>query len=354
MIAASISRRAVANVLRTQVLPRVASENMPLILAFPPSVAPGSHTTPRVAPLLRTIRKASDYITAAQWVEEGFNSARYPILVWVAEGEADFRIGVTRRMVLQNRGLSSKHGYYMATLPLHSLFVVPPDTPISDASRPHWERPHLSQARSRLLWFHLAPAGVSLHTCTTLGEDHKSSYALFCDEARLLPLAEGLVGELQNRVTHSKALAQHYLAAFFLHLHRALSDSRAPAEAGRALPAEQHRLVAASTPVQRACRYIETTLSQKISVSQIAARAYISPTQLNRLFRSELKASVGEYLAQRRQEQARTLLQSTNLPISHIGTLCGYPNPEYFNQMFRRHNGCSPGAFRRQACSKQA
>jgi transcriptional regulator GlxA family with amidase domain len=195
------------------------------------------------------------------------------------------------------------------------------------------------------------PAGVALHTCATRGENHGASYALFCGETRLLPLVEGLIEELQSHAVHSEALARHYLAAFFLLLLRALS-LHVPLEGERALPAEQQP-AAAHAPVQQACRYIEANLSQRISVGQIAAHAYISPTQLNRLFRCEFKASVGEYLAQRRQERTRSLLLHTNLSIGHIGALCGYPKPEYFNQIFRQHHGLSPGAFRRRERSSR-
>jgi AraC-like DNA-binding protein len=196
------------------------------------------------------------------------------------------------------------------------------------------------------------PTGVSLHLCATHGATHASSQSFFLSESRFFPLAESLIEESQNQNTHSAALTRHYLLALLLHLDRALSQSRAPLEEERAMPLQDHATKAESTPTQRACRFIESNLSQKLLLSQISSYAYISPTQLNRLFRSEMQISVGEYITQRRMEKARALLRTTDLPVGRIGVLCGYPHAEYFSRAFHRESGVSPGAYRHQTGSR--
>jgi AraC-like DNA-binding protein len=161
-------------------------------------------------------------------------------------------------------------------------------------------------------------------------------------------LAEALLEESQNQSKHSELLTRQYLMALLLHLDRALSETRSPLEEESAVPPQHHSIKADSTPTQRACRFIETNLSQKLLLSQISSYAYTSPTQLNRLFRSEMKTSIGAYITRRRMEQARSLLQTTDLPIGRVGVLCGYPHAEYFNRAFRRESGTSPGDYRRQ------
>jgi AraC-like DNA-binding protein len=342
------SRRELLAVLRTQILPRIERQSAPLVLASPPAATPGVRIVPQVAPLLRSTQQGRTAHLAACWIEEGLNAARYPTFIWVAEGEADMRIGVTRRMAAQNKALSARHGCYIATLPAQSLFIVPPGIPFSDASRPHWERPHLSEARSRLIWFHFVPDGVSLHTCTTRGAQHASTRSLFLNETRLLPLAEASIEELQNRATCGETMARHYLAILLLYLERSISDWRMPVEETTVAPTKEYSAVG-STPVLRACQYIDTHLGHKLTLALIAAHCYVSPTHLNRLFRAEMNTSAGEYLQQRRLERARSLLETTDLPVQRVGVLCGYPNAAHFSRAFHRHTGRSPGVYRHAA-----
>jgi AraC-like DNA-binding protein len=340
------SRRELLAALQTQILPRVERQSAPLVLASPPVETPCIRITPHVAPLLRSMRRKQNFDFSGRWVEEGFNAARYPIIIYVVAGEADFRIGVTRRMAERNKKLSKKYGYYVAALPAGSFLIVPPGIPISDASRPHWERPYLSDAQSYLLWLHLVPAGISLHTCTTQGAKHAATRSLFLSETRLLPLAETVIEELQHRAAHGEALAHHYLAALLLHLERRLADSRMPVEETIPVIAGEHPVPSENIPVLHACQYIETHLSHKLTLAQIAAHCYVSPTHLNRLFRAAMNTSAGAYLAQCRLDRARSLLETTDLPVQRVGALCGYAHATHFNRAFRRHTGLSPGDYR--------
>jgi AraC-like DNA-binding protein len=344
MCARILVRKEVLALLQRQILPRVDSASAPLILGYPQVLS--TFIRPQPAPLLRSIRTGHT-LGKSVWAEEGFNAARFPTLIYVASGEADFRLGITRRMVAQDKRLSPKHGYYIASLPEHSIFIIPPGTPFSDASRPHWERPALAEADSHLLWFHIVPAGVSLHSCSTRDGKHSSTLAFFLTETRLLPLAEVLIEELQNPAPRGEAMARHFLAALLTYLERQLLDSRAPVEDTVNPRSEESVVAGESTPLLRACRYIESHFQYKLTLPQIAAHCYVSPTHLNRLFRSEMKTTVGEYLTKRRLDQARSLLENTDLPIQRVAVLSGFARAEHFNRTFRQHTGISPGAYRR-------
>jgi AraC-like DNA-binding protein len=341
------SRRELLEALETQILPAVENGNATLVPAHPVLAARVARVRSQNTPLLRSLRQGRKFIASSHWVEEGFNAARYPVFIWVAEGEADFRLGVTRHMVAHDKTLPAKQGSYIVALPSHSFFIVPPGMPFSDASRPHWERLSLADAHSRLLWFHVLPAGVSLHACQTRGDVHASTRALFLSDTKLLELAETLIEEMQNAAVHHIPLMRHYLAAFLWRVNRALSDNRTRLEEDR-IPASHHEGMAESTAVQRACHYVETHFCEKLALRQIAAHAYVSPSHLNRLFRAELGQTIGEYLTQRRMEQARSLLETTDLPIQRVGVLCGYQHPEHFNRTFSKVTGTAPGAFRRR------
>ena len=47
-------------------------------------------------------------------------------------------------------------------------------------------------------------------------------------------------------------------------------------------------------------------------------------------------------------EQAKSMLEGTDIPVSLIALKTGYANFSYFSQVFRRHTGCSPLEYRQQ------
>lgn len=345
----ALSRKMLLEFFQSRIIPRVESRKAPLCFALPPFTdSAQARVTPHPAPLLPTYRKTRNVVTTMQWVEHGYNSTRYPTLMWVVDGEVDYRIGITRSMTRQYAGLPAKYGYYVASLPANSFFIIPPDTPISDGSRAHWERPNIHEAYSRLLWFHIIPAGLTFHMCTTRGEQHSSTRSFFLAEPRLMPLAEYLLAELHTPSHASQELAYHYLAALLLHCQRGLLEARNPLEEEGNITTAQHATGHIMSPLQRAYSYIEAHLSQKITVEQIASHAYVSGTHLNRLFYKEQNMSPARYLAQRRLERACSLLKTTDLPVKRIGVLCGYPQAEHFSRVFLQRFGVSPGEYRQQ------
>lgn len=345
----ALSRKMLLSLFLNRILPGMESRSIPLCFALPPFTGSAAvRVTPHAAPLLPVHRKTRNVTTVTQWVEHGFNSTRYPTLMWVVDGEADYRIGVTRRMTTQHPSLPAKYGYYVASLPAESFFIVPPETPISDGSRPHWERPNINEAYSRLLWFHIMPAGLSFHMCTTRGQQHTSTRSFFLGEPRLMPIAEYLLEELQNSSPVSDELARQYLTVLLLHCKRALMEARNPLEEESGLTTTQHATGHITTPLQRAYSYIEMHLSQKITIDHIAAHAYVSRSQLNRLFYREQNMSPVRYLTQRRLERACSLLKTTDLPVKRIGVLCGYPQAEHFSRIFLRYYNVTPGEFRQR------
>ena len=286
----------------------------------------------------------------ARWPEEGLNSTRYPCLICVLEGEADFRIGVTRNVAARNPELDPRCGLSVASLPARTFLLLPPGVPFSDGSRPHWERPHLESARSRLLWFHILPSGASLHGCSTRGATHEMSGSVFVRDAHLAPLIEAMSEEMRAAQPHCLDIAAAYLHALLLRIERGLPDAQTISGEDRHKlfdsRAEDHAPHEDSAAVARARRYIQTNLNEVLTVERIAAHSYVSPPHLNRLFRRELNQSVMQWATAQRMEMARSLLLETDLPIGRISAMSGYRHAEHFSRAFSKANGASPLAFR--------
>ena len=54
-----------------------------------------------------------------------------------------------------------------------------------------------------------------------------------------------------------------------------------------------------------------------------------------------------QYLLKFRVRQASRLLAETDLPITEVGSRCGFESPSYFTLTFRRLTGQTPRDYRR-------
>jgi AraC-like DNA-binding protein len=92
--------------------------------------------------------------------------------------------------------------------------------------------------------------------------------------------------------------------------------------------------------------YIETNFEQELSVKDLAELVFVSPFHLIHMFKKEVGMSPIQFLIYCRIEEAKRLLEYTDLPVIEISTRIGYPNPSYFNQIFKKIAGFSPGKYR--------
>jgi AraC-like DNA-binding protein len=99
--------------------------------------------------------------------------------------------------------------------------------------------------------------------------------------------------------------------------------------------------------VSRAMQLIETTLSQPLSVPDLAAAVGVSHNHLTRLFQRDVGQTVVGYVRSRRVLRAVHLLQNTSLPIKAIASQVGIGDLHLFNKTIRGATGKSPRGVRK-------
>jgi AraC family transcriptional regulator len=82
-------------------------------------------------------------------------------------------------------------------------------------------------------------------------------------------------------------------------------------------------------------------------VRALARHAGVHPVHLARAFREHYGASPGEWLRERRLEQARERLLADSAPLSEIALAAGFSDQSHFTRAFRARFGIPPGRFRR-------
>ncbi len=100
--------------------------------------------------------------------------------------------------------------------------------------------------------------------------------------------------------------------------------------------------------VDRAKRYIVEHLAEELSVSEIAAKLYISPNHLSRLFKRVTGEGCYEYVVRKRIERAKQLLETTCYKPAQIAEMVGYNDTNYFSLALKKNTGMSPQNYRKQ------
>lgn len=100
--------------------------------------------------------------------------------------------------------------------------------------------------------------------------------------------------------------------------------------------------------LETAKQYMQTHLTENISLKDIADHCHVSAFHFSRIFRTFTGQAPHRFLLGIRLTRARTLLQRSEMPVTEVGYEAGFNSPEHFSAAFRRAFGAAPSAFRRK------
>lgn len=98
--------------------------------------------------------------------------------------------------------------------------------------------------------------------------------------------------------------------------------------------------------VRRVLEFIEQHMAAKVTLTQAAQAAAVSPNYLANLLRRETGQTFIDLLTSRRMDRACELLSYTRLQVSQIGDQVGYFDVDYFCRRFKQITGCTPLEYR--------
>lgn len=101
-------------------------------------------------------------------------------------------------------------------------------------------------------------------------------------------------------------------------------------------------------PMDEAKAYIDSRLSQEISLDQVAAMIGLTPTYFSALFKKMTNETFVQYRINRRMEKAKELLSVPHIRIVDVASLVGYEDYPHFTKTFKKIVGISPSEYRSQ------
>ncbi|MCZ2827596.1 helix-turn-helix domain-containing protein [Modestobacter sp. VKM Ac-2986] len=139
-----------------------------------------------------------------------------------------------------------------------------------------------------------------------------------------------LGADAANRVARSLVVAPHRLGGQAQYIERPLPAS-----------AEQD-------PIADVQAWALTRLDGSLTVAELAAAAHMSRRTFIRAFQASTGTTPAVWVRSRRLDLARRLLETTDAPVDHVATACGFGSPVTLRQAFAAAFRTSPSDYRRQ------
>ena len=100
--------------------------------------------------------------------------------------------------------------------------------------------------------------------------------------------------------------------------------------------------------LQNLLAYIHEHLDGDLDNAELAARCHLHPNHFIRYFRGCTGQTPARYVAERRMEAAKRLLEETDLPVSEIMERVGLSESGHFARLFRKQYALTPTEYRRE------
>ena len=99
-------------------------------------------------------------------------------------------------------------------------------------------------------------------------------------------------------------------------------------------------------------KLIEQHYIEKKLTKDYAAMLYVTPNHLNALSKDVTGRSAGELIRDRVLLEAKRLLVNAEMTISEIAIELDFKDNSYFSKFFKKYEGVTPDAFRKQIIKK--
>ena len=161
------------------------------------------------------------------------------------------------------------------------------------------------------------------------------------DDAQLKALVGSFATELIDEEPGKQFMISALVEQVVVHLLRRHSTTR------RSEELELSRVGLVDRRIRRSVELMHSQLDQDLSLKSLAAASHLSPFHFSRLFKKLTGVTPHNYLAAVRATRAQSLLATTDMSITEIGTRVGYLSASHFTKAFRSSTGTTPREFRK-------
>lgn len=99
--------------------------------------------------------------------------------------------------------------------------------------------------------------------------------------------------------------------------------------------------------MNRVTHYMKNNYRKDLKLEDLSTMAFLSPNYFAKLFKECTSMTISEYVQNIRIEEACHLLKTTEKKVIDIAFEVGYKDIKYFNQIFKKISGKTPGDYRK-------
>lgn len=161
------------------------------------------------------------------------------------------------------------------------------------------------------------------------------------DKDVILNYFNTLIKEIENKEFNYEIICKSILNMFITYIIRSRSSLLFIEESREKLNLECIKIR----------NYIDSHYSQNITLDFLSNLTYMNKFHLVHTFTKQIGLSPINYAINKRIQEAKNLLSTTNYSIRDIASIVGFSNSSYFSQMFRKVTGITPKNYRDEILS---
>ena len=128
----------------------------------------------------------------------------------------------------------------------------------------------------------------------------------------------------------------------------ALLTERMIIEAGRSIKNYSEN----SLSLSKSIRFLNENYTEQIKIPDLAQMEAMCVTAYNKSFKNQTGITPSKYIIELRMRMAIQYLETSNLSIKEISSMCGYTNFNFFARVFKKHTGYAPTEYRKSLINK--
>ena len=99
--------------------------------------------------------------------------------------------------------------------------------------------------------------------------------------------------------------------------------------------------------IHKVMRYMKDNYYKDLKLEDLATIAFLSPNYFSKIFKECTSMNISEYIQKIRIEEACKLLKQTDKKVIDVANDIGYKDIKYFNLIFKKITGKTPGKYRK-------
>ena len=103
--------------------------------------------------------------------------------------------------------------------------------------------------------------------------------------------------------------------------------------------------------MRNAVQYIDEHYAEKLTLTELADKMYVSQWHLSKLLNRDTKKSFSDLINERRVDQAKSFLQDISLRVGDVAELVGFSDVAHFSRVFKKYTQMSANEYRKSQSS---